>query len=119
MAGSCLSAPAAAVFRDQWQKRSDLLPGSRANFRRGSCWVTGVRGALKPRGFLQNRGLSFSLAGPIVLPESLHLPVLLGGGGPAEDEMVREHHQLNGHEFEQTPGEVKDRKPDVLQSMGS
>ena len=22
----------------------------------------------------------------------------------AEDEMVREHHQLNGHEFEQTPG---------------
>ena len=23
----------------------------------------------------------------------------------AEDEMVREHHQLNGHEFEQTPGD--------------
>ena len=22
-----------------------------------------------------------------------------------EDEMVREHHQLNGHEFEQTPGD--------------
>ena len=23
----------------------------------------------------------------------------------AEDEMVREHHQLNGHEIEQTPGD--------------
>ena len=23
----------------------------------------------------------------------------------AEDEMVRQRHQLNGHEFEQTPGE--------------
>ena len=22
----------------------------------------------------------------------------------AEDKMVRQHHQLNGHEFEQTPG---------------
>ena len=22
-----------------------------------------------------------------------------------EDEMVREHHQLNGHEFEHTPGD--------------
>ena len=27
-----------------------------------------------------------------------------------EDEMVGWHHQLNGHEFEQTPGIVKDRK---------
>ena len=25
--------------------------------------------------------------------------------GTAEDEMVRQHHQLNGHEFEQTPGD--------------
>ena len=25
--------------------------------------------------------------------------------GAAEDEMVRYHHQLNGHEFEQTPGD--------------
>ena len=25
--------------------------------------------------------------------------------GTAEDEMVREHHQLNGHELEQTPGD--------------
>ena len=24
--------------------------------------------------------------------------------GPTEDEMVRRHHRLNGHEFEQTPG---------------
>ena len=23
----------------------------------------------------------------------------------AEDEMVRQHHQLNGHELEQTPGD--------------
>ena len=27
-----------------------------------------------------------------------------------EDEMVGWHHQLNGHKFEQTPGEVKDRE---------
>ena len=27
-----------------------------------------------------------------------------------EDEMVSWHHQLNGHEFEQTPGIVKDRE---------
>ena len=33
-----------------------------------------------------------------------------------EDEMVVWHHRLNGHEFEQTRG---DRKPDVLQYMGS
>ena len=26
-------------------------------------------------------------------------------GWAAEDEMVRQHHRLNGHEFEQTPGE--------------
>ena len=25
--------------------------------------------------------------------------------GAAKDEMVRYHHRLNGHEFEQTPGE--------------
>ena len=34
-----------------------------------------------------------------------------------EDEMVRWHHQLNAHVFEQTLGEVKDR-PGMLQSMG-
>ena len=27
----------------------------------------------------------------------------------AEDEMVRQDHQLNGHEFEQTPGDSGDR----------
>ena len=27
-----------------------------------------------------------------------------------EDKMVGWHHQLNGHEFEQAPGEVKDRE---------
>ena len=32
------------------------------------------------------------------------------------DEMVEWHHQLNGHEFEQAPG---DGKPGVLQSIGS
>ena len=25
--------------------------------------------------------------------------------GLAEDEMVKQHHQLNGHEFQQTPGD--------------
>ena len=35
-----------------------------------------------------------------------------------EDEMVGWHHQLNGHEFEQTPG-VGDGQGSVLQSMGS
>ena len=28
-----------------------------------------------------------------------------GGEGATEDEIVRWHHQLNGHEFEQTPGD--------------
>ena len=26
-------------------------------------------------------------------------------GGSTEDEMVGSHHQLNGHEFEKTPGD--------------
>ena len=34
-----------------------------------------------------------------------------------QDEIVVWHHQLNGHEFEQTL--VKDKKPGMLQSMGS
>ena len=29
--------------------------------------------------------------------------------GMAENEMVRQHHQLNGHEFEQTPEDMEDR----------
>ena len=33
-----------------------------------------------------------------------------------EDEMVRQHHRLNGHEFEQTPG---DSEGQGSQSMGS
>ena len=38
----------------------------------------------------------------------------------AEDEMVRWHHQLNGHEFEQVPGQetVMDREAGMLLSMG-
>ena len=32
--------------------------------------------------------------------------------------MVGWHHRLNGHEFEQTPGDVKGQ-PGVLQFMGS
>ena len=36
----------------------------------------------------------------------------------AEDEMVRQHHQLNGHEFEQTPEQRRTGEPGVLQSMG-
>ena len=28
----------------------------------------------------------------------------------AEDEMVGWHHQVKGHEFEQTPGDSKDRE---------
>ena len=37
-----------------------------------------------------------------------------------EDEMVGWHHQLNGHEFEQTPGDAEgQRKPEMLQSVES
>ena len=35
----------------------------------------------------------------------------------AEDEKVREHHQLNGHEFEQTPGDRRTEETGVLQSV--
>ena len=36
-----------------------------------------------------------------------------------EDEMVGWHHRLDGHEFEQTPGDSDGTgKPGVLQSMG-
>ena len=38
--------------------------------------------------------------------------------GVTEDEMVGQHHRLNGHEFEQIPGEWRTGKPGVLQSMG-
>ena len=36
-----------------------------------------------------------------------------------EDEMVGWHHSLNGHEFEQTPGDGEGQGNGVLQSMGS
>ena len=41
---------------------------------------------------------------------SLEKTLMLGNGGQeekrvTEDEMVWWHHQLNGHEFEQTPGD--------------
>ena len=36
----------------------------------------------------------------------------------AEDEMVGWHHQLNGHEFEETPGVGDGQESLVLQSMG-
>ena len=36
--------------------------------------------------------------------------------GSAEDEIAGQHHQLNGHEFEQTPGDSEGQGS--LQSMG-
>ena len=36
-----------------------------------------------------------------------------------EDKMVGWHHRLNGHEFEQTPGEFGMHEPGILQSMAS
>ena len=47
------------------------------------------------------------------------LEILKAGGGMTEDKMVRWHHQLNGHGFEQAPGWWGTGKPGVLQSMGS
>ena len=35
-----------------------------------------------------------------------------------EDEMVGWHPQLNGHEFDQTPGDTGEQNPGVLQSIG-
>ena len=29
--------------------------------------------------------------------------------GAAEDKMARQHDQLNGHEFEKTPGDIEDK----------
>ena len=36
-----------------------------------------------------------------------------------EDEMVGWHHQLNEHDFKQTPGESERGKPSVLQFVRS
>ena len=40
--------------------------------------------------------------------------------GVTEGEMVRQHHQLNGHEFEQTPGDSEGQGSLLcyIQSMG-
>ena len=38
------------------------------------------------------------------LEKTLMLGKIEGGEGMTEDEMVGWHHQLSGHEFEQTPG---------------
>ena len=35
-----------------------------------------------------------------------------------EDKMVGWHHQLSGHEFEQTPRDAERQKPGMLQSLG-
>ena len=47
--------------------------------------------------------------------------VKAGGEGMTENKTVRWHHRLDGHEFEQAPGDDEGRteKPGVLQSMGS
>ena len=39
--------------------------------------------------------------------------------GGSEDGMIRQHHQLNGHESEQTLGDWRTEEPGVLQCMGS
>ena len=39
--------------------------------------------------------------------------------GAAEDEMVRQHHQLNDHKYEQTLGDSEGHEPGVLLSRGS
>ena len=38
--------------------------------------------------------------------------------GTTEDEMVGWHHRLNGHEFEQTPGDSEGQGSTCMQSMG-
>ena len=35
-----------------------------------------------------------------------------------QDELVREHHQLNGHEFEETPGDTEGKRSLVCCSPG-
>ena len=38
--------------------------------------------------------------------------------GATEDEMVRQHHRLNGHEFEQAPGDNEGQRSLVCCSPG-
>ena len=39
------------------------------------------------------------------------------GEGAAEDEIVRQHQQISGNEFEQTPGDRRAEKSGMLQSI--
>ena len=59
---------------------------------------------LRYLGHLMQRSNSFE--------KTLMLGKIEGGQekGTTGDEMVGWHHQLNGHEFEQTPGDTKDRR---------
>ena len=38
--------------------------------------------------------------------------------GEAEDEMIRQHHRLNGHEFEQAPGDNEGQRSLLCCSPG-
>ena len=55
------------------------------------------------------RGLLFplpeDLPDPGIKPTPLRSPALAGRFTETEDAMVRCHHQLNAHEFQQTPGD--------------
>ena len=42
-----------------------------------------------------------------------------GGEGATEDKMVGWHHWLNGHEFEQIPGDSEGQGRRMLQFLGS
>ena len=54
------------------------------------------------------------------LEKTLMLEKIEGRRRGRQDEMIGWHHQLNGHESEQTLGDSgRTGKPDVLQSMGS
>lgn len=63
------------------------------------------------------------------IERNLTLAILLSKGsalaGAAEEEMVRQHHRLNGHASEQTPGgsgrhgTQRTQEPGVLQSAGA
>ena len=47
---------------------------------------------------------------PVLLPGEFHEQRSLAGKeekGATDDEIVEWHHQLNGHEFEQTPGDTE------------
>ena len=50
--------------------------------------------------------LKFQYSGhPVQRANSLEKTLMLGEKGTTEDEMVRWHHQLDGHELEQSPGD--------------